>query len=179
MLQEAIAEGLFDDSNELFAVEEGGAGSLNHSQNELEAEDFRPHSEGIHHTILSAKAATSEAGSTTGIGNILQTQLADALEDNQGIGEIPTCLICVVKVRGALNLWRFDLLKYINMLLLALERANWMSGILAIQVRLTTAIYTPTEFASQHPYLIFYLNLNMFFLLRFLGSSLLGLDLDL
>ena len=111
VFQEGITESLFDDCNEFFAVEEGGAWSLNHRQNKLEAEDSRPHSEGIHHTILTTKAATSEAGSTTGIGNILEAQLAYALEDNQGIGEIPTCLICVVKVRGALNLWRFDLLK--------------------------------------------------------------------
>ena len=111
MLQEGITEGFFDDCDEFFAVEEGGPGSLNHGQNKLEAEDSRPHRECIHHTILTTKAATSEAGSTTGIGNILETQLAYALEDNQGIGEIPTCLICVVKVRGALNLWSFDLLK--------------------------------------------------------------------
>jgi len=54
VLQEGITEGLFDDCDEFFAVEEGGPGALNHRQNKLETEDSRPHREGIHHTILTA-----------------------------------------------------------------------------------------------------------------------------
>ena len=76
---------------------------MNDGEDELKAEDLRPHVDGVEHAILASTEA-SNVGPGRGVRNLFLAKLADALKDHK----------CIVKIA-------FGFIRIVDLLVLLIE----------------------------------------------------------